>query len=450
MIVMKFGGTSVAGAAAISNAIDIIKSRLDKTPVVVVSAMSGITDLLYRIADRAQAKDGEGASALLEELRERHITTAETLLDGSVDLMLQATSAINGICDTIESHVGAIAVLGELTSRSRAIIVSNGEILSSTIISFAMNASGIRTALVDAREMITTRGDNMKGEPDMIRIYEDAPRTIAAALAGQQAVITQGFVARNVNGEPSVLGRGGSDYSASMIGAAISAEAIEIWTDVDGVLTADPRMVPNAKPLERISFEEAAEMAHFGAKVLHPLTIEPAVRRNIPISVLNSKRPEYAGTLILPGSEIADGVKSVSFKENIQVINIFSTKMINVSGFLGSVFEVFGRHKVSVDLISTSEASISVTVDGSEDVSAIRAELSGIAAVEVDTNKAQISVVGKNVGFHDDVMKKVSAALYGSPVFMLSQGASHINISVVIEREALPQMVSAIHDNLFA
>jgi hypothetical protein len=197
------------------------------------------------------------------------------------------------------------------------------------------------------------------------------PGVVAEAYEGMDAIITQGFVGVTADGEPTVLGRGGSDYSASLIGMAVDAEKIEIWTDVDGVRTADPRYVPNTKSLEKISFEEAAEMAHFGAKVLHPLTIEPAVKKNIPIYVLNSMNPSGKGTAILRNELIEDGVKSVSFKENIKVINIFSTKMINTSGFLRRVFEIFSESKVSVDLISTSEANISVTVDAAQNVEVV-------------------------------------------------------------------------------
>ena len=252
-----------------------------------------------------------------------------------------------------------------------------------------------------------------------------------------------------MKGEQTVLGRGGSDYSASLIGMSIDAERIEIWTDVDGVRTADPRKVQNTKYLEKISFEEAAEMAHFGAKVLHPLTIEPAVKKNIPIYVLNSMNPSGKGTAILRNELIEDGVKSVSFKENIRVINIFSMRMINTSGFLRRVFEIFSENKVSVDLISTSEANISVTVDASEKIEKTVAELSEFADVIVDDDKAQISVIGKNIVRLNGMLKKTFVPLKKCNVYMISQGASFVNISFVVDREELAEVVQELHDHLF-
>ena len=312
-----------------------------------------------------------------------------------------------------------------------------------------MNAKGIRTRWVDARNMMVTNSSYLKGEPDMNAISARVPGEVSAAYEGMDAIITQGFVGVTADGEPTVLGRGGSDYSASLIGMAVDAEKIEIWTDVDGVRTADPRYVPNTKSLEQISFEEAAEMAHFGAKVLHPLTIEPAVRKNIPIYVLNSMNPSGKGTAILRNELIEDGVKSVSFKENIKVINIFSTKMINTSGFLRRVFEIFSESKVSVDLISTSEANISVTVDASQNVDAVVAELSEFADVIVDDDKSQVSVIGKNIVRLNGMLKKTFAPLKRCNVYMISQGASFVNISFVVDREELNEVVCDLHQHLF-
>lgn len=450
MIVMKFGGTSVAGNEAISRTIDIIGSKIEKQPVVVVSAMSGVTDLLYLIADKAAAKDHKAAMELLAQLRNRHIDVADELLDGNAGLMLPAVSSVNEICDELEQFVIAVCALGELSERSKAMIVSNGELLSSTIISYAMNARGIKTSWVDARKMMITEGELMKGEPQEGRICELVPIVVGDAFLGHQAVITQGFIASDVSGVTSVLGRGGSDYTASLIGMALGAEAIEIWTDVDGVLTADPRMVPTAKKLNVISFEEAAEMAHFGAKVLHPLTIEPAVRQNIPIYVLNSMKPSGSGTLIIEEAGTEDSVKSVSFKKDILVINIFSTKMIDASGFLSKVFDIFSRNNVSVDLISTTEANISVTCDHApKNIDKVTRELSEFADVVMDEGKSQISVIGKNLVNIDGLMQNILGALQGKKLYMISQGASYINISVVVDSEALPEAVNGIHKSLF-
>ena len=446
---MKFGGTSVANYEAVSRMISIVEGRLAERPVVVVSALSKVTDLLYRLADAAAASDREAVEDMLVELRERHLNLAKQLLEGHNDKYSEAKKCIDGICDSLASFVGAVCSLGELTPRSKAKIISNGEWLSSNIICHAMNARGIRTGFVDARSIMITSNDYLKGEPIISEIQTRAPEEIEKAYAGQDAVITQGFISSSENGEPTVLGRGGSDYSASLIGMAMDATRIEIWTDVDGVRTADPRVVENTRSIEKISFEEAAEMAHFGAKVLHPLTIEPAVMKNIPVYVLNSMNPSGKGTAILKDEFIKDGVKSVSFKENILLLNIFSTRMINVSGFLQKVFAIFSKYKVSVDLISTSEANISLTMDGNQNINRVVEELSEFAQVDVDRDKSQISVIGKNIGNLKGVLKQTMASLSGCNVYMISQGASFVNISFVVDRSSLREAVNATHNCLF-
>ena len=448
MLVMKFGGTSVANFEAITRTIFIIGGKLDKKPVVVVSALSKVTDLLYRISDAAASRNEAETRELLAQLRKRHTDLAGELLAQSV-LKDEAVAKVNEICDNLDSIAMAVCSLGELSDRNKAIIISNGEYLSSTIIAHAMNSKGIRTKWVDARSMMVTNNSYLKAEPDMTAIMERVPGVIADAYDGVDAVITQGFIGVTKDGEPTVLGRGGSDYSASLIGMAVDAERIEIWTDVDGVRTADPRKVQNTKYLEKISFEEAAEMAHFGAKVLHPLTIEPAVRKSIPIYVLNSMNPSGKGTAILRNEFIEDGVKSVSFKENIRVINIFSTRMINTSGFLRRVFEIFSESKVSVDLISTSEANISVTVDAAERIEPVVEQLSEFADVIVDNDKSQVSVIGKNIVRLNGMLKKTFTPLKKCNVYMISQGASFVNISFVVDREELSEVVQDLHDHLF-
>ena len=448
MIVMKFGGTSVANFEAITRTIFIIGGKLDQKPVVVVSALSKVTDLLYRISDAAASRNEAETKELLSQLRQRHVDLAAELLAQSM-MKDEAIAKVNALCDALESIAMAVCSLGELSDRNKAIIISNGEYLSSTIIAYAMNSKGIRTKWVDARGMMVTNNSYLKAEPDMAAIIEKVPGVVADAYEGMDAIITQGFVGVTRDGDPTVLGRGGSDYSASLIGMAVDAERIEIWTDVDGVRTADPRSVKNTKYLEKISFEEAAEMAHFGAKVLHPLTIEPAVKKNIPIYVLNSMNPSGKGTAILRNELIEDGVKSVSFKENIKVINIFSTRMINTSGFLRRVFEIFSESKVSVDLISTSEANISVTVDASQKIDPVVAELSEFADVIVDDDKSQVSVIGKNIVRLNGMLKKTFTPLKKCNVYMISQGASFVNISFVVDREELTEVVQDLHDHLF-
>ena len=448
MIVMKFGGTSVANFEAITRTIFIIAGKLDQKPVVVVSALSKITDLLYSISDAALSQNIEATNEHLSQLRKRHVDLTEELLAQSV-LKDEAVVKVNELCDKLDEIAHAVCSLGELSDKNKAVIISMGEYLSSTIIAYAMNAKGIKTKWVDSRTMMITNNSYLKAEPNVDAIADKAPALVDEAYQGMDAIIMQGFVGVTEAGEPTVLGRGGSDYSASLIGMAVDAERIEIWTDVDGVRTADPRRVPNTKYLEKISFEEAAEMAHFGAKVLHPLTIEPAVKKNIPLFVLNSMNPSGKGTAILRSELIEDGVKSVSFKENIRVINIFSMRMINTSGFLRRVFEIFSENKVSVDLISTSEANISVTVDASQKIDNVVEQLSEFSDVIVDDDKSQVSVIGKNIVRLNGMLKKTFTPLKKCNVYMISQGASFVNISFVVDREELDEVVLGLHDHLF-
>lgn len=449
MIIMKFGGTSVADCEAINRTISIVESKLQQKPVVVVSALSKVTDSLYKIADAAKRGDAAEAQELLEALRLRHQELANCLVP-SGELQQELSDTIADICSKLSEFVMAICVVGEITPRSEARIISTGEWLSSTLICYAMNHRGIKTAFVDARKMIITNSNYLKADPIVEEIELRVPQVIGQAYQGMDTVITQGFISSDIEGETTVLGRGGSDYTASLIGMAVNAEAIEIWTDVDGVKTADPRRVSETRSIDKISFEEAAEMAHFGAKVLHPLTIEPAVAKNIPVYVLNSMNARGKGTAILQNDAIADGVKSISFKEHMYLLNIFSTRMINVSGFLNKVFEIFAKNKVSVDLISTSEANISLTMDSGENLDKVVAELSEFAEVHVYDDKSQVSIIGKSVVNQRGLLRGAMASLNATNVYMISQGASFVNISFVIDRVDLDEVLKELHMYLFA
>lgn len=445
---MKFGGTSVANCEAINRTIAIVKGKLQQKPVVVVSALSKVTDSLCKIADAIESANPALAYDLIEALRKRHADLCDELMDGT-DLCSSAKAAVEELCGGLLQLAKAACMLGELTARSKARILAHGELLSSTVICHAMNSRGIDTAWIDARRMIITNADYLKAQPVLSEIEQRVPAAVDQAYKGRDAVITQGFVSSTPDGRTTVLGRGGSDYTASLIGMAVNANAIEIWTDVDGIRTTDPKRVTQTKPIERLSFEEAAEMAHFGAKVLHPLTIEPAVLKNIPVFVLNSINPESKGTEILPSDQIEDGIKAISFKENILLLNIFSTGMIEVSGFLSKVFNIFTANNVSVDLISTSEANISMTIDASQDISRVVDQLSEFAQVNVHTDKAQVSVIGKNVTHQRGLLRWAMTALTNIDIHMISQGTSLVNISYVINRSDLDEVLQELHRYMF-
>lgn len=434
-------------AGAISRVISIVESKLADQPVIVVSAFSKVTDSLYRICDCAENGNTHQAKILMEQLRQRHLDTLAELTTGPIEAT--ARTEINTLLDELEKLVAVICLLGELSDRSKARIIGTGEGLSSRIICAALHQKGIKTGFIEAKSMIITDNTYLKASPIPEELCQRVPREVARAMEGNQCVITQGFVSSTVAGVSTVLGRGGSDYTASLIGMALDAREIEIWTDVDGVFTADPKRVETSKSLEIISFEEATEMAHFGAKVLHPYTILPAVEKNIPVRVLNSKCPDHRGTLILHDAGIAEGVKALSFKEHITVVNIYSTSMINTFGFLEKVFEIFGRHHVSVDLISTSEANVSLTVEDGQTLQPVVEELAAFAKITVEHDKSQISVIGKNLINIKGLCTQIFGSLREYRIYMISQGASAINISFVVDRKRLWEIVNKLHQHLF-
>lgn len=450
MIVMKFGGTSVGSKEAIERTIGIVSGRLSDRPVVVVSAMSKVTDMLYALSDAIEAGDSAAADSALIALRQKHLEAAAELMPSDPLWREEAYSRINSILDTMQAFANAQLACGaRMTSKEKAVINSKGEYLSSNMIYCYMNSIGIKTSWVDAREFMVTDNDYLQGIPDMAEIERRCPKVIDAAFARAQAIITQGFVCKTADGSEGVLGRGGSDYSASIIGMAIDAEKIEIWTDVDGVQSADPRRVTNTRRISRISFEEAAEMAAYGAKVLHPKTIEPAVAKNIPVLVLNSMNPEGQGTVILQSSFIEDGVRSVSSKEKLRVITISVPVLKDASSLLTRVFAVFAEARVKVDLVKVSPVDIMVTTDSVDYVPAAVAELEKFATVKVEDDLAQISVIGKNISELKIALKEASEQLRTSRLVSVAQNDTYVNISYVVPLATVRDDVQKIHTYLF-
>jgi len=449
MLVMKFGGTSVGDAQAITRLITIVKSRLARKPVVVVSAVAKTTDKLMQAALLAEKGELAIATEKINELKKLHLAIANELI-GNQELLTVTTTKINNYFSEIESLLNGVNLLVELSNRSAAKIITYGEFLSSVIVSAAMTTNGINNSLLDARSLIFTNDSYLKGEPDIELINQKAPTLINNCLQQGRVVITQGFVANTKEGIITTLGRGGSDYSASLLGMTLGAEEIEIWTDVDGMLTADPRKVKNTKLIKVISFAEAAELAYFGAKVLHPLTIQPALEKNIPVRILNSMNPLNTGTLILPDNKVnAEGIKSIACKENITVLNIYSTRMLNAHGFLKKIFEVFDQYQVAVDVVATSEVSVSLTIDNTEKLPNIITALSQFSTVNVEQDKSLVCVVGQYLKQTKGIATRVFQALGDFNVTMISQGASAINLSFVVNSSDLSSVVQKLHDELF-
>ena len=449
MIVMKFGGTSVESAQAIQRVVGIIASRTDRKPVVVVSAMGHTTDyLLDIVAAASQAKRGE-ALEKLAALRQSHLSEASQV----------ASEADRAQLDTfLEEHyselaelIKGLAALGECTRRTIDAVSSFGERISSFVLTLALRAKGLKAAHVDSRQVIVTNDRFGEAAPLLDLTQARLNAAIPPLIQEGHIVVMGGFIASTESGIATTLGRGGSDFTASLVGAALGVQEVQIWTDVDGVLTADPTMLPDAHRLRVLSFGEAAELAYFGAKVLHPSTMLPAVKNNIPVRVLNSRRPEGEGTLIVSETPSSNAVvKSIAYKEDITVVNIQSTRMLMAHGFLARIFDVFERHATAVDMVTTSEVSVSLTVDRIERLPEIVKELEGFAQVSHTSKQAIVCVVGEKIRYTPGVAATVFEALKGINVGMISVGASRLNISLVIDEDDLQPAVEALHHAFFS
>lgn len=449
MIVMKFGGTSVQNTDSINRVIEIIKSRIKNKPVVVFSATARTTDSLLQCSQFACEGNLEKAQSILRNIKERHLNITKELI--KTELLLSKTiGQINELMDELRDIIKGIYLLSELSDRSISKVVSNGEYLSTLIIANALNDRGIKSELADAKNFMFTSGNFIKAEPLIEEIKVKTSQILNPILNSGKVAVTQGFIASDEKGNTTTFSRGGSDYSASLIGMAMNAKEIEIWTDVDGLLSADPKLVENVKVLEEVSFNEAAELAYFGAKVLHPSSIIPAIENNIPVRILNSHKPESKGTLIK--SQISENkflIKSITNKTEISVLNIYSTKMLNAYGYLKKIFEIFDKYKTSVDLITTSEVNVSLTLDNEENLDDIIKELSEFSEVSVEKDKSLVCVVGSNLKYKPGLAKRIFQVLEDYNITMISQGASVINISFVVDRKNLIPVLNALHKEFF-
>jgi aspartate kinase len=453
MIVMKFGGTSVQDAVAIDQVARIVKSKAGHRPVVVASAMAGVTDTLLRVAGIAAERKFDEASSLIEELCSRHLVTLGELLGSAADggdSPENVEASVTELFVDLDRLAQSVATLGELTPRSRDAIASFGERLSTLIISAAFRARGINAGLLDSRSFLITDDNFGSASPNMAETERRAKRTILPILEAGGVPVAQGFIGSTPQGVTTTIGRGGSDYSAAIIGAAIGAESIEIWTDVDGLMTADPRVVPEARRIRVISFAEAAELSFFGAKVLHPSTMLPAIERKIPVHIFNTKNPSCEGTLIAAEAHrTRTCIKSIAFKRGATIVNVTSTRMLQAYGFLSAIFAVFDRQQTSVDVVTTSEVSISMTMENTERLDAIKRELSGIGDVTVERDKAIVCVVGDNLKFTAGIAGRLFPALGNINVNMISQGSSEINLTFVIDETEIQQAVGLLHREFF-
>ena len=439
MIVMKFGGTSVESREAIERVAGIVADRLKQRPVVVVSAMGRTTNKLLAIAAAAVAGERGRALSELDALKANH-------LGESADL---CTAEIEEHFGELSELVKGLAVMGELTPRATDAISSYGERISSVIVAALFRQRGMDAVHLDSRKVIVTDRRHTQAAP----LFAETNARLAAtvpALAARQVVVMGGFIGSTEDGVTSTLGRGGSDYTASIVGAGIGAKEIQIWTDVDGMLTADPTILPGGYRVKACSFAEAAELAYFGAKVLHPATVLPAIEKNIPVRILNSRRPEVDGTLIVAKAPVCgNAIRSIACKRNITLVNIVSTRMLMAHGFLRRIFEVFDRFETPVDMLATSEVSVSLTIDNTRALAAIQAELEDFAEISIEENQAMVSLVGDNIRNTPGVAARIFSALRDINVRMISQGASRLNMGLVVAAADLKPAVESLHREFF-
>jgi aspartate kinase len=416
---------------------------------VVVSAMARITDQLLSMARAAGAGDRKTALKLSRALRERHYETAGELLGTA--LFTQFHGELGSDFDALDELIRGIAAVGELTPRTTDQVASFGEVLSSKIVAAAFSAQGLASSLVDSRECIVTDANYMRAAPLLEETNENLKAVVQPLLDQGRIPVMGGFIGANKAGVTTTIGRGGSDFSAAIVGAGLNAERIEIWTDVDGMLTTDPRICPDARRIKVISFDEAAELAYFGAKVLHPATVLPAIQKNIPVFVLNSRNPGCDGTKITARAPQSRNIfKAIAVKKRITIVDVAAPRRLLLHGFLKSIFEAFDRHEIAVDVVSTSEVSVSVTVETNDAIPGLSADLAKLADVKYEGRKAIVCLVGENLRETPGIAARVFGELEDVKIRMISQGASEINLTFVIEEDDVPNVVQRLHRTFFS
>jgi aspartate kinase len=451
-VVMKFGGTSVADPEAIARLIGIVRHQRERfsagaPPVVVVSALAGVTDQLVAVARMAEDGDADRAAASLHALLDRHVAVATAVTNQTRPALL---AQVNHELNELAGLVHALAVLREVSPRSHDAVLAVGEIVSSRIVAAALADDGVPSAWVDARTVLITDAEHTGAAPDMIETCERTREHVAPANAGGKVVVLGGFIGATANGVTTTLGRGGSDYSAAIFGACLGVDEIQIWTDVDGMLTADPRIVSQPRVVPQLTFAEASELAYFGAKVLHPSTILPAVSKNIPVRILNSRRKENPGTRITADAAPAGGsLAAIACKRDVTVIDITSTRMLMAHGFLRRLFEVFERFKTAVDVVTTSEVSVSVTIDDTRRLDGILDNLRNFAEASCEPDMAIICAVGEKLTADATLFGRAVTALDGVPLRLVSQAASRRNITFVLRDADVPHAMMRLHETFF-
>ena len=453
-VIMKFGGTSVADAEAMTRVISIVRDHVQRypasrVPVVVVSAMSKVTDRLVETGRLAGERQGTEAAQILADLLARHLGVAESLVQGGALETLKRD--LTADFEALSAQVQQWAKDGDVSPAATDVILAAGELASSRMVAAAFIQRGIAAAWVDARRVLVTDAEHTVAAPDTDATTTQARALVASCTAKGEVPVLGGFIGATAAGATTTLGRGGSDYSAAIFGACLDVDEIQIWTDVDGMLTADPRVVSDPRLVPELSFNEASELAYFGAKVLHPSTILPAVAKNIPVRILNSRRPEVRGTMITAeGRRDAGALTALACKRGVTVVNITSTRMLMAHGFLRRLFEVFERFRTAVDVVTTSEVSVSVTVDNTRRLDDIISNLRTFAEVTTEADMAIVCVVGENLRSDPTLFARAVTTLQRIPLRLVSQAGSRRNITFVIRDTDAPEAMNLLHAELFS
>jgi len=434
---MKFGGTSVGKPERMFQVRDLI-TRDNETKIVVLSALSGTTNALVSIGDALASVDKEKAKNTIDALHAHYGVFIHALLANEA-IREKAIACIN-------EHFEFLNIILKI-SFNEALnkdILAQGELMSTKLFSFYLEEKGQDHVLLPALDFMAIDAND---EPQVLAIRSKLLKALESH-PGKPIFITQGYICRNAKGEVDNLKRGGSDYSASLIAAAVTASVCEIWTDIDGMHNNDPRVVGTTRPIEQLSFDEAAELAYFGAKILHPASIWPAQQFNIPVKLLNTMEPEAKGTIILKAPD-GNGVKAVAAKDGIVMVKIKSSRMLLAYGFLRKIFEVFEKYKTSIDMITTSEVAVSVTIDNTLNLDQISKELQPLGDLEVIADQTIVSVVGNKLTQQDHLMTRMFDALTGVPVNMVSYGGSLHNVSILVPTSFKNETLKALNKGLF-
>jgi aspartate kinase len=446
-VVMKFGGTSVADAAAIRRACQLVQKVSPQLPVVVVSALAKVTDQLMNVGWSAAERRLDFARESLQLLRQRHESVSRGLVAG--DDCTHLCDELAREFETLEILASAIAAEKAFTPAFEDRLLGVGEALSSRLVHAALRSIGADAVLVDARACIITDAAHTRATPLWEETNQRLQATLVPLLKGRQIPVMGGFVGATRDGIPTTLGRGGSDFSASIVGSGLSANRIEIWTDVDGIMTTDPALCPDARRVARMSFDEAAELAYFGAKVLHPATLAPAMRSNVPVRVLNSRNPDCAGTEIVAHCEASGEVKAITAKRGVAIVDVEPVRWF-APELLREVFDVFERHEHSLDLLSASRGSLALLVSSVTALPAIAEELKGLANVRWENHKALVCLVGEHIRRRPELASQAFRAIADIDVRMICQGASERNVSFLVDESRAVEAVQRLHRSFFS